>query len=293
MVVGGERLLLSLGLDVTEQRRVTAELEHQRLRAVQVDRLQALGEMATGIAHELNQPLNGIRAFAEGLLLGPQMGWTPTPEETCQALRDIVAQVDRITGIIDHMRVFARDESAADAHTFQVGDCVTGALKLMSAQLRVHGIAVRNESAAMTPACYGWPNALEQVLLNLLSNARDALDECLQRPRGGDANVAPGWRPEIAIGVGLGPDGKTVDLWVADNGGGIDEQILPRVFDPFYTTKTAGKGTGIGLSIARTIVERHHGKIEVENRPGDGVTFRVILPAAEPVATDLPDGTPA
>jgi PAS domain S-box-containing protein len=293
MMVGGERLLLSLGLDVTEQRRVTAELEHQRLRAVQVDRLQALGEMATGIAHELNQPLNGIRAFAEGLLLAPQMGWAPTPEETHQTLRDIVTQVDRITGIIDHMRVFARDEGAVGAQTFQVGDCVTGALKLMSAQLRVHGIAVRNESTAMTPACYGWPNALEQVLLNLLSNARDALDERLQRQRGGDASIAHEWRPEIAISVALASDGKTVDLSVADNGGGIDEKILPRVFDPFYTTKAAGKGTGIGLSIARTIVERHHGKIQVDNRPGAGVTFRVILPAAEPVATEPDDATPA
>ncbi len=283
IAIGGERLLLSLGLDVTEQRRANAELEQQRLRAVHVDRLQALGEMATSIAHELNQPLNGIRTFAEGLLLGPQMGWSPTPEETIQALEDIVAQVDRMGGIIDHMRAFARAENASDATQFHLGDCVTGALQLLGTQLRVHGIAVRRESADGSPACHGWPHAIEQVLLNLIGNARDALDDRLRRQRAGDPSTGPDWCPMIDIGAAVGPDGRTTALSVADNGGGIDGDVLPRIFDPFYTTKSVGKGTGLGLSISRAILERHHGTITVDNRPGDGATFTITLPVAEPL----------
>ncbi len=279
VAVGGERLLLSLALDVTEQQRVSAELEQQRVRAVHVDRLQALGEMATSIAHELNQPLNGIRAFAEGILLAPRMGWTPSTEETNQALTDIITQVDRVTDIVDHMRVFARGETGREASNFALGACVAGAMKLMGAQMRVRGIGVIDRSATAVPPCHGWPNSIEQVVLNLLTNARDALADRLERQRQGGPGVAAGWRPVVTISVGIGPE-NTVVLAVEDNAGGIDEQVLPRIFDPFFTTKEVGVGTGIGLPISRAIVERHQGRIEVDNRPGVGVTFRVVLPAA-------------
>ncbi len=292
VVVGGEQQLLTLALDVTEQRRVTAELERQRVRAVQVDRLQALGEMATSIAHELNQPLNGIRAFAEGILLAPRMGWTPTAAEANQAFIDIVAQVDRISEIIDHMRVFARDDSERSAETFDIRRCVAGALKLMGAQLRVHGITLEDQSAGDTRPCEGWPNAIEQVILNLLSNARDALDDRRQQQQLAGRGPDPSWQPKILLRVAAGAD-NTVNLMVEDNGGGIDEAALPRVFEPFFTTKAVGKGTGIGLPISRAIIERHHGSIAIDNRPGDGVTVRVCLPAAGTAAPlPVPTATP-
>ena len=268
--------------DISEQRRLQAEVETQRLRAAQADRLQALGEMATSIAHEVNQPLNGIRAFAEGALLAPAMGSQLSAEETTQAFRDIVAQVDRITQIVDHVRGFARSDESQDAVVFTVDEPVAGALKLMGAQLRVHGIALKLEFAPGLPPCRGWPNAIEQVVLNLLGNSRDALDDRMQRQKTGDRAVPPDWRPRIGIeGVDAG---DYVHLVVTDNGGGMDAAVAPRAFEPFYTTKPVGKGTGIGLAIARAICARHHGMIELNNRPGEGVTFVVMLPAAEPSA---------
>jgi PAS domain S-box-containing protein len=287
----GEDLLLSLASDLTEQKRVMAELEEQRLRAAQADRLHALGEMATGIAHELNQPLNGIRAFAEGALLGPQMGWALSPEETAQTFADIVTQVDRISGIIDHVRAFARDETQQDPVGFRITEPVEGALKVMGVQLRVRGIRVRREDAGVPAMCLGWPHAIEQVLLNLISNAGDALESRRQQ-QGGEPGAAPGWSAELVIRTAGSVDGETARLEVEDNGGGVATQVVDRIFEPYFTTKEMGKGTGIGLAIVRGIVARHHGRIEVDNRPGDGVTFRIDLPTVASVAStpDEPDG---
>lgn len=269
--------------DIDERARLRHEVEAQQLRAAQADRLQALGEMATGVAHELNQPLNGIRAFAEGALLAPSLGWTPSAEETNQAFRDIITQVDRISAIIDHMRVFARDDASQAAVTFAVTEPIHGALKLMGAQLRVRGIALQVETEPDLPSCLGWPNAIEQVLLNLLGNARDAFEEW-------QPHAAPDWQPRIDITAAATHDGKGVSLVVDDNAGGVPEAVLARIFDPYFTTKAVGKGTGIGLAIARGIVDRHHGSLQVRNRPGQGVAFSVTLPAITPEpASSAPD----
>ncbi len=267
--------------DLRERRRLAAELEQQRVHAIQADRLHALGEMASGIAHELNQPLNGIRAFAEGVLLAPRLGWTPTLDETCEVLRDIVVQVDRITEIIDHVRFFARADASREASEFPVTDAISGALKLMTSQLRVHGIAVVQQVSADVPLCRGWATQLEQVVLNLLSNARDALGVRAERQRRGDPGVATTWRPQVTIAVS-GAIADRVCVSVADNGDGVAPEAAARIFEAFYTTKPPGKGTGLGLAIVRSIVDRHRGAIEVDNRPGEGVTFTVVLPAADP-----------
>jgi PAS domain S-box-containing protein len=275
--------------DVTERTRLQREIESQRLKAVEVDRLHALGEMASGMAHELNQPLNGIRAFAEGVLLAPRVGWSPTRGDVCSALQDIVAQVDRMSELIDHMRAFARDEGGLDPEPFQVEAAVHGALKLVGAQLRVHGIAVCQELAAATPWCCGWPHALEQVVLNLVANARDALDERQQRERAGEGDARVAWSPRLTLRTGAGPDPASLFLEVADNGGGIAPDVVDRIFEPFFTTKSVGRGTGLGLAISRAITEKHSGRIEVDNRPGEGVTFRLVVPAVPP-PVPLPSG---
>ncbi len=269
--------------DIDERARLQQEVEAQQLRAAQADRLQALGEMATGVAHELNQPLNGIRTFAEGALLAPDLGWTPSSEETTQTFRDIVVQVDRISAIIDHMRVFARDDADQPAVAFAAAEPIEGALKLLGAQLRLRGIELQLEAGRDLPPCIGWPNAVEQVLLNLLSNSRDAIEER-------QVQVGPDWHPRIGIAATATPDGQWVTLVVDDNAGGVPEAILGRIFDPYFTTKPVGKGTGIGLAIARGIVVRHGGTIEVHNRPGEGVAFTIALPTLTSQQASLPPG---
>jgi PAS domain S-box-containing protein len=268
--------------DITERNRLRRQVEEQRVRAAQIDRLQALGEMATGIAHELNQPLNGIRAFAEGLQIGIDRGWPVVAAELRTTMGEIITQVDRITEIIDHMRTFARPEPEGETRTFALAEPVEGALKLMGAQLRVHGIVVYTEIAADLPPVRGRPNAIEQVLLNLLSNARDALDDRLRRQRAGEAGTDADWRPAVTVRALADASGTDLRLEVADNGAGIPPQIVERLFEPFFTTKEVGKGTGIGLPIIRGIVESHGGRVEVDSRPGDGATFTVVLPRAAP-----------
>lgn len=261
--------------DLQAVQRLTAEVEAQRLRAMHADRLQALGEMAAGVAHELNQPLNGIRAFAEGALYGIRHGWPLVAEDIGGTFTDIVQQVDRITAIVDHMRGFARDSAESDPELFALHDVVEGALKLVGAQLRVHGIRTRVDVPRDLPCVVGRPNQIEQVVLNLISNARDAL--VARQDLEGDA-----WSGELRLVAAPSPDGQFVQLGVSDNGGGIPEHVIDRVFDPFFTTKDVGKGTGLGLSIARAITEKHHGRLVVDNRPGQGVSFAVQLPAAPP-----------
>ena len=258
--------------------RMAETVETQRSRALQADRLQALGELATGIAHEVNQPLNGIRAFAEGARLAPTMGWMPSAEEMMQAFGDIIEQVDKITAIMDHVRGFAHSEEGQEAVTFALTEPVDGALKLVGAQIRGHGIAVHQEHGSELAVCRGWPNAIEQVVLNLLANARDALDDRRERQQAGDATVPPDWQPCITVTAASADD--QVRLSVTDNGGGMTPVVAQRAFEPFYTTKPVGKGTGLGLAIVRAICARHGGTIELENRPEEGVTFTVVLPVA-------------
>jgi PAS domain S-box-containing protein len=261
--------------DLAEQQRLAAEVERQRLQAVQADRLQALGEMATGVAHELNQPLSGIRAFAEGTLIGLRRQWQLAPDELEHTLSDIIDQVDRITEIVDHMRVFARAQGKPGL--FPLEEPIAGAMKLIGAQLRSHGISVRHELAPDLPPCLGWSHQIEQILLNLLSNARDALDHRGKAHRSLDPANAVGWHGQVVISATQVPAG--LRLSVADNGGGIPSDIADRVFEPFFTTKPPGEGTGIGLAIVKSIVDRHGGTLTVDNQPGEGVTFVVTLPA--------------
>ena len=273
----GPRGVFATFADITEQERLQRVVEDQRVRAAQVDRLHALGEMSTGIAHELNQPLTGIRTFAEGILLGPQMGWNPSADEMRQVFRDIVVQVDRISEIIDHMRVFSRGDDGRPAMAFTLDEAVAGAMKLVGTQLRVHGIVVREELSPGLPSCRGWPHAIEQVVLNLLSNARDALDE-QRSARTGQAGPLPAWTPTLTIRTRAADSPDAVCLEVEDTGGGMPAEVAERAFEPFFTTKEPGRGTGIGLAIVRAIAERHRGTVSLVNRPGDGACFRVTLP---------------
>jgi two-component system, NtrC family, sensor kinase len=260
---------------------LNAELEQQRVRSVEADRLHSLGEMAAGVAHELNQPLNGIRTFSEGIIYGMDNGWEVPANEVRETLEDIVQQVDRMTTIIDHMREFARDSAESDPVIFHVFDAVENALKLVGAQLKVHGILLVVDVPEDLPRCKGWPNLIEQALLNLISNARDAMDVRSKGAREKRADVSPGWRPILSIRAVHDVESGWVRTDISDTGGGIPEASAAGIFDPFFTTKEVGEGTGLGLSISRNLVERHGGRLELANHPGDGATFTIVLPSDE------------
>ena len=274
----GRELRVTAIRDITKRKRAEEELDRQRVRAVEADRLHALGEMAAGVAHELNQPLNGIRAFAEGITYGVEAGWEMSRDDLCGTAQSIVDQVDRMSGIIDHMREFSRDCSGADAVPFHLSETVDNALKLMGTQLRGHGISLHVGIPEGLPSCVGHPDQVEQILLNLITNARDAIDTRRETMRGETVSSIGCWEPAVRIEAALGDGPKDLVVEVSDTGGGIPDEVLPKIFDPFLSTKEVGKGTGLGLSISRGIAERNGGSLLVRNRPAEGATFVLSLP---------------
>ena len=265
-----------LGLDYTEQRR-------QESKVIHMSKLATLGEVATGMAHELNQPLNVIRMAAENALGRPGSD-AETAAYVRAKLERIVAQVERAAKLIDHMRIFGRRGAASDA-THDPLAAVDGALKILGEQMRVAAIAVTVRGTPGLCLIHCDQALIEQVILNLLLNARDAIEDRRRRTPGG--TVAGRIEVSIDILVQSEASGR-VKLAVSDNGGGIPKDILPRLFEPFFTTKPAGKGTGLGLSVSYGIVRDLGGTLSVVNI-GEGACFEIELPC---VLTREPAGSP-
>ena len=263
---GGElRNLVGIGLDNTERR--AAELM-----IYQSAKLVTLGEMATGLAHELNQPLNAIKLTVENVLLRSGRG---TPEKTYldDKLDKIRRNVARAASIIDHMRIFGRRAERTLGPVDPAQAC-EGALSITNAPLRLANIACH----VICPAGMYWVRAeiglLEQVLINLILNARDAiLSRREQHPETGRAD-------HIELSAQPLADGR-MQISVTDTGGGVPEALMQRIFEPFFTTKPVGQGTGLGLSLSYGIVRDFGGELRVENIEG-GACFLVELPAATP-----------
>lgn len=273
-----ERALLDETAGQIAQALASLEMEMQILQSA---RLVSLGEMAAGVAHELNQPLSAISATAGDIALrlieGPEL-----PKERLKSMmQDVLDMVERMAGTIDHMRIFSRDTSQEAAVRFSLNEAVRAALKLIEAQLKGHGIVLQLDLAGELPYVLGHPHQIEQVLLNLLVNARDALDEQANRMPGDPGEA---WARRLIVRTRCETDAeRRVVAEVEDNGIGIDEGDRVRVFEPFFTTKEADRGTGLGLSISYAIVKNHSGRISFDSRQGKGTTFRLNLPAVEEV----------
>ena len=251
-----------------------AELRAQRLLTLRADRLRSLGQMAAGIAHELNQPLVGVRGLAEHLLIGMDRGWNLTDEKVRGKLSQIVKQADRMTHIIERVRMFARDAGEPESPV-QVNDVVQGALDMLGPQLRARGIVVDCELGERIPIIEFDTMSLEEVLLNLMVNAADALAEKSDDGVNSNANGIV-----VRTRTIREDDQKRVLIQVIDKGVGIPKELLARVFEPFLTTKGPDQGTGLGLAICKYIVEHVGGTIRVESKVGRGTTVTVSLPAA-------------
>lgn len=250
------------------------ELDRKHIQLIQSSKLATLGEMATGIAHELNQPLSGIRTRAQ-LIVKALDRKIVKPESIYKNQHEIIELIDRISHIINHMRIFARQDQQKFA-PFKLTQSIDGALSLLGEQLRIHAIQVEKDYPAQVPVIRGEPLQIEQVLLNLLSNARDAMDERQQRERE-DTNVPSDYKKKLVIRI-KPSEGNEACLEIVDNGLGIDREVQEKIFEPFFTTKPVGRGTGLGLSISYGILTNHNGRFEMESAPGEGTTFRVYLP---------------
>jgi C4-dicarboxylate-specific signal transduction histidine kinase len=252
-----------------EMQRREQELRDKQEQLVQAGKLATLGELTTGVAHELNNPLNNIGLFMGNAVDLIELGTT----DKGQILRELdqaMQQVGKATGIISHLRTFGR-AAPASREPVSMRQVIERALSLMQEQLRLREIEVTVDLGPEAPVVLGNPIQLEQVFINLLTNARDAV-----------ANSAS---KEIRISASVGSG--AVEVAFADTGTGIPPGLERRIFDPFFTTKEVGKGTGLGLSITYGIIKEHGGAISVVSPPGKGATFLIRLPLAS-LDTDEP-----
>lgn len=267
-----ERRLFTAHLrDLTQQHAAAAEIEAQRVRLHQVEKLSAMGSLLAGVAHELNNPLAILLAQATLLRDG-----AATPELQRRAER-IHAAAERSGRIVKSFLAMARQEAPRRAPV-RLAAVVDAAVELTAYGARSAGIALTVEHDPALPPLQADRDLLGQVVANLLVNAQQALQD---RPE--PRRVAVRTRRE---------DGGAV-IEVADNGPGVPPGLAARIFEPYFTTKPAGAGTGIGLAICRNVVESHGGRVALETAPGGGARFRVWLPCepAEKEAEDaLPDG---
>jgi C4-dicarboxylate-specific signal transduction histidine kinase len=238
------------------------ELRDKQEQLIQAGKLATLGELTTGVAHELNNPLNNIGLFVGNVIDRVRLGKLDASIVT--DLEKAMVQVRKATDIISHLRTFGRAASVS-VETVDVDEVIERSLSLVQEQLKLRGIEVEMELCRDELVLHGNFIQLEQVFINLLTNARDALE---------DAGAK-------RIRIVTQREGELIRITVSDTGPGIPPEIEARVFDPFFTTKEVGSGTGLGLSITYSIVKEHGGEITVSSRPGQGATFEIELPAAE------------
>jgi histidine kinase len=258
----GRKVLLVTTSDITKRLETEQNL-------IQASKMATLGEMATGIAHELNQPLSVIKT-ASSFFIKKLERQQAIDETTLEGiLRKIDANVDRATRIIAHMRQFAR-KSDLKLERVQLNDILQRAFDIFSQQLKLRSIEVVWQTDPDLPKIDADPGRLEQVFINLLINARDAIEE-----RWGVAEAGAG---EKRIVLATRAVQQTVVCEICDTGTGIPASMAEKIFEPFFTTKQAGKGTGLGLSISYGIVQDCRGSIKVRPHAGGGACFLMKFP---------------
>ena len=262
---------LVIFVDITDRRRLEEELLQSERQLLQSAKMATLGEMATGVAHELNQPLNNIGLLASRLQLRVGKLELPAQDQAFakEKLSKIIKQIERAGRIIEHLRTFGRPSQFRRGRVDAV-HAARSVLELLQEQLTAHGLEVILKLDEELPPVHADEGQLEQVLINLVINARDALDAR-------EDKAIPG-RLGVSARRGTFANGSpAVTIVVEDNGVGIPPEVQERIFDPFFSTKEVGEGTGLGLSISYRLVRDFGGTLAVVSTPGEGTTFTIRL----------------
>ena len=252
---------LAVVRDVSDERRLMSQM-------LQQEKLAALGQLVSGVAHELNNPLAGVMAFSQLLLAAPSV-----QGEEREATETIHHEAQRAARIVTKLLTFARQHTP-ERRSVDLNEIAIAAIELRRYVLRANDVRIDMRLDDELPRTSADAFQLQQVVLNLYANAEHALSE---RGAGRVLTVTTGVKSGLLV------------LTVGDNGPGIPADRLARIFDPFFTTKPVGEGTGLGLSISDGIVREHGGRIRAESVPGDGASFTIELPivaldpAAEPI----------
>jgi len=237
---------------------------------IQAGKMTTLGVMAAGMAHEINQPLNVIQVSADYILKILRKGQTLDGSDLRSVAEDIIASVERASVVIKHVRDFSRQAEVSRTRV-NLNEPIRDVFKILGHQLKVHQIEITLDLDPELPIIMADHNRLEQVFVNLVSNAIDAMDE--------KSDSETGDKAKRLIIRSYSDDGHVV-AEVSDTGVGMPEHVKNKLFEPFFTTKKTGKGTGLGTSISYGIVKEYEGHIEVESEPGKGTTFRLTFPCA-------------
>lgn len=259
----GMDALIVATTDITESVEKEAQL-------IQAGKMTTIGTMASGIAHELNQPLNVLKIGSDFLLKVIKRGEKIDIEELKTVAEEINSHVDRASGIINHLREFSRVSMPVKS-PLDINGPIRDVFKVLGQQLRLHQVEVRLELAENLPPIMAEHNRLEQVFINLVTNALDAIDEKVEKmgPEAGGMS--------ITIKSFL-EEGQVVVV-VSDTGIGIPDNVKDKIFEPFFTTKEVGRGTGLGMSISYGIVRDYGGTIDVKSEADLGTTFELRFPA--------------
>ena len=252
--------------DITDRKKAEELAQKQEEQLVHSTRLAELGEMAAGIAHELNQPLTGIRNFARNAfyMLDQNAG---TNDDVKSNLRLVSEQVDRASKIINQMRELTR-RSEREFVPVNVNSIIKESVEFLAPQLRLSGVEVSFDLADALPETMGDRIRLEQVFLNLLTNARQAMEDVAER--------------RLSIKTYFDSSNECpITVEIEDTGKGFSQEEAEKLFTPFFSTKESGRGTGLGLSISLTIVRDHNGRMEARGEPGKGARFTVRLPVSK------------
>ena len=242
----------------------TRELKRAHAHVLQVEKMATIGKMAAVVAHEINNPLAGILTYAKLLKRWVERGdvVTPKKEEAEQCLDLIAGESRRCGDLVKNLLTFSRT-SQMNIQSSDLNAIVDRAVRLLAHQLKMNGVELHQDLADGLPVLQCDPGQIEQVLLALMINAIDAM------PRGGNLWLRTLQREQ-----------SEEIFEVRDDGSGIPPEILERIFEPFLTTKESGKGVGLGLAVSHNIIQRHHGRIDVQSEVGKGTTFTVSLPLA-------------
>lgn len=261
---GRERGTLGIFTDQTARKQLEAKLEQTQAELVQTMKLRALGDLVSGVAHEINNPLMASTTILH--VMSKSYGDDDSPN----ARRVAVLQRcnERVARIVDHLREFSR-QAEMEHVAIDVNETIDNALIITGQQLLNLQIVIERNLAPELPEVLGDANHLEQVFLDMIANARDAMESCERR------ELRISTRVEQQEGRGV------VVVAISDSGPGVPSEVRDKIFEPFFTTKEIGKGTGLGLAICYGIIQEHGGRIQVEDNPLGGATFNIVLPVAE------------
>jgi two-component system NtrC family sensor kinase len=258
--------------------RSTAQLEEtvETLRTTQAqlihsEKLSAVGEFVAGVAHELNNPLTALIGFAELVQMGA------VDDETRSSLQRISNSAERCHKIVHSLLSFVRQHPPERKLT-NVNAIIDSVVEILIYELRTSNIQVVRELSPQLPRLLADPHQLQQVFLNIVNNARQAIEA---------------YRPRGVITISTRAEGRRVRVRFQDDGPGISEENLQKIFNPFFTTKPVGKGTGLGLSLSYGIIQEHGGTITAESAPGQGTTFIIDLPITNQPEAAAPEVAPA